>query len=67
MPTKKKKSRKMDRKLFAAKQPHEVRTVLKKYPSIPKEVVLDIAKKVGRSRVKLYQALLDWYIKSSQF
>jgi len=60
--TKKKKT--MDRKLFAAKQSWEVRTVLKRYPSIPKETVLSIAKKSGRSRVKLYQALLDWVIKN---
>lgn len=51
---------KMDRKLFAASQSHEVNYILRKYRSIPKEVVLKIAKKSGRSRVKLYQALLDW-------
>lgn len=62
MVTKKKKSRKMDRKLFAAKQPHEVRVVVKRYPSIPKEIILSIAKAAGRSRVKLYQALLDYVI-----
>ena len=67
MATKKKKSRKMDRKLFAAKQPHEVRTVINKYKKeIPKEVILAIAKEVGRSRVDLYKALLDWYIKKSK-
>lgn len=60
MPVKKKVHKKMDRKLFAASQPWEVQTVMKKYPSIPKEVILKIAKKAGRSRIKLYQELFYW-------
>lgn len=55
---------KMDRKLYAASQPYEVRYVFKKFPAIPKEVVVSVAKKAGRSRVKLYQMLLEWTIKN---
>lgn len=59
MPTTKKKSRKMDRKLVALSQKWEVRTILKKYKSLPKEVILNIAHKAGRSRVMLYKMIAD--------
>ena len=56
---------KMDKKLYASKQKWEVRYLLKKYSwMIPQDVILSIAKKVGRSRVKLYQSLLEWVAKN---
>lgn len=57
---------KMDRKLVASKQPHEVRYILKKYPEIPQAIVLAKLKQAGRSRVKLYQLLLDYVIKKKK-
>ena len=60
MATLKKKSRRMDRKLYAASQPHEVRTVIKRFSSISKEKILEIAKKAGRSRVELYRQLANY-------
>lgn len=54
---------KMDRKLVS-KERWEVRYIFKKYPAIPKEVVIAIARKAGRSRIKLYQLLLEWTLKN---
>lgn len=55
----KKKSRLMERKLFAISQKWEVKYVLKRYKSISKEKILAFAKQAGRSRLKLYKLIAD--------
>lgn len=56
MPVKKKKSKKMDKLLIAAKQKHEVKHAAKKTGKSQKEVRASV-KKVGRSRMKVYDDL----------
>lgn len=53
-----KKSKKMDKKLVAAKQKHEVKAAAKATKSTPKKVVLAV-EKVGHSRKKVYAELKD--------
>lgn len=57
MPTKKK-SRKMDKKLVAAKQKEEVRYISERF-KIPQKAVRSVCKEAGRSRVKVYAKLRE--------
>lgn len=61
MPTKKKKSRKMDAKLIALSQKWEVKYLFKRYKSLSHELILNFAHKAGRSRVALYKLIADEY------
>lgn len=55
----------MDRKLFAASEKWEVKYLIKKYPLIPATVIIQIAMKAGRSRLKIYQSLAEWLYKNN--
>jgi len=62
--TKKKSSHKMDGKLFAGTQPHEVNYIVRKYKKygITRKVVLEVASHTGRSHKTLYEGLLDYVL-----
>lgn len=52
-------AKKIDRKLVASKQRHEVRYVHEKY-EVPMSDVISAVNEAGRSRAKVYKLLRKW-------